>query len=128
MGRVVLDSSVLIALLDSTDTHHDAVKQRIHGGEDLYEISVLTFTEAMTAPMTVNSRSGERIKKAINGAISAVHPVTEEIAVKAALVRVATGLKTVDAIISATALVELVELWTCDQKLAKAHKGAVLIA
>lgn len=128
MGRVVLDSSVLIALLDTTDTHHDAVRWRFEGSEDQYEISVATFTEAMTAPMTANPRSGERIREAISGAISAVHPITEEIAVKAALVRVATGLKTVDAIISATALVELVELWTCDQKLAKAHKGAVLIA
>lgn len=127
MGRVVLDSSVLIALFDMTDSHHDAVKRQFEDSEDQYEISVLTFTEAMTAPMTVNPRSGERIRHAINGAISSVHPVTEAIAVKAARVRVATGLKTVDAIISATAFVEGADLWTCDQKLAKAHKGALLI-
>lgn len=128
MGRVVLDSSVLIALLDESDIHHVAVKQYFEGSEDQCEISVLTFTEAMTAPLTANPRSGERIRQALTRAVSSVHPVTEAIAVKAARVRVATGLKTVDAIISATALVEGVALWTCDQKLAKAHKGAVLIA
>lgn len=127
MGRVVLDSSVLIALLDENDIHHVAVKRQFEGSEDQCEISVLTFTEAMTAPLTVNPRSGEKIRQVLSRAVSSVHPVTEQIAVKAARVRVATGLKTVDAIISATALVEGVDLWTCDQKLAKAHKGALLV-
>ena len=128
MGRVVLDSSVLIALLDSTDSHHGAVREKFQGSEDQFEISVLTFTEAMTAPMMANPRSGERIRQAISTAIASVHSVTEEIAVKGAHVRVATGLKTVDTLISATATVGGAKLWTCDQKLAKAHKGAVLIA
>lgn len=127
MGRVVLDSSVLIALYDKTDAHHPAVTQMFQESVDQYEISVLSITEALTAPMRASARSKERITHAIRVAVSEIHPVTEDIAVKAAEVRVITGLRTPDAIISATATLVGARLWTLDRKLAKAHKGAVLI-
>lgn len=127
MGRVVLDSPVLIALYDKTDTHHQNVMQKFEQSLDQYEISTLTITEVLTSPMMVLAQSKERIIHALRIAIAELHPVTEEIAMRAADVRVKTGLKTPDAIISATATITGAELWTLDARLAKAHKGAVLI-
>lgn len=128
MGRVVLDSSVLIALYDKSDLHHDVVVKRFEQSQDQYEISVISMTEVLTAPIARTAAIGQRLRIAMRTAISEIHLVTEEIAIKAADVRVKSELKTVDAIISATAMVAEAQLWTCDQKLAKAHKGAVLIA
>lgn len=127
MGRVILDSSVLIAFFDSSDAHHGAVVSRFRSRHDQYEISVLSLTEVLMSPISKSPAIGKRLRAAVDASISVVHPVTEEIAVDAADVRVKTGLKTVDAIISATATGAGIPLWTCDQKLAKAHKGAVLI-
>lgn len=127
MGRIILDSSVLIAFFDNSDLHHEAVLSRLRRSNDQYEISVLSLTEVLMSPTAKSPATGKRLKAAIDASISVVHPVTAEIAVDAASIRVKTGLKTVDAIISATAATAGVPLWTCDQKLAKAHKGAVLI-
>jgi len=127
MGRVILDSSVLIAFYDEQDAHYSSVHRQFEERVDQYEISALTITEVLTAPLARSSSNREKFLEAVTGGIQAVHPVTEEIAVLAGSVRVATGLKTPDAIISATATLAGATLWTLDKKLAKAHKGAVLI-
>ena len=128
MGRVILDSSILIAFYDAQDAHHSAVLNKFRDNLDQYEISVLTITEVLTAPMARTKSSKSKLISAVKAAIQMVHPVTEEIAVMAGEARVATGLKTPDAIISATATLAGATLWTLDQRLAKAHKGAVLVA
>ena len=48
---IVLDASVLIAHLDSTDAHHDAARRVLHSaaGQDL-AASVLTVAEVMVGP------------------------------------------------------------------------------
>jgi predicted nucleic acid-binding protein len=127
MGRVILDSSVLIAFYDEVDAHHLAVHRQFEASLDQYEISALTITEVLTAPLARTSSNREKLLHAVKAAIQKVHPVTEEIAVHAGEVRVKSGLKTPDAIISSTATLAGAILWTLDQKLAKAHKGSVLI-
>lgn len=128
MGRVILDSSVLIAFYDDQDSHYLAVRRQFEEKVDQYEISALTITEVLTAPLALVSSNKAKFLDAVTGGIKLVHPVTQEIAVLAGSVRVATGLKTPDAIISATASLVGATLWTLDKKLAKAHKGAVLVA
>jgi predicted nucleic acid-binding protein len=128
MGRVILDSSVLIAIYDEQDAHHSSVRRQFEDNWGQYEISALTITEVLTAPMARTPTSKELFLKAVKASIQVVHPVTEEIALLAGSMRVASGLKTPDAIISATASLAGTTLWTLDQKLAKAHKGAVLIS
>ena len=127
MGRVILDSSVLIAFYDENDLHFSAVRRQFENRVDQYEISALTITEVLSAPLARASGSKEMFMSAMKAAIHLVHPVTEEIALLAGGTRIANGLKTPDAIISATATLAGIQLWTCDQKLAKAHKGAILI-
>ena len=60
-----------------------------------------------------------------NGSQSAIHPVDQEIAALAAMARGRS--RAADALISATATAMGTGLWTLDQDLAKAHKGAVLL-
>jgi predicted nucleic acid-binding protein len=60
---------------------------------------------------------------------SPFHPVDEKVAFLAGQIRAATkAIQTPDALISATAILAKAELWTFDQKLAKNHPGARLIA
>jgi predicted nucleic acid-binding protein len=128
MGRVILDSSVLIAFYDDQDAHYLAVRRKFEERVDQYEISTLSITEVLTAPLARTTSNKAKFLEAVTGGIQAIHPVTEEIAVLAGSVRVSTGLKTPDAIISATASLVGATLWTLDKKLSKAHKGAVLVA
>ena len=128
MGRVILDSSILIALYDEADLHFSAVHNHFSINHDQYEISVLTITEVLSAPISRALSSKEKLLFAVRTAIQQVHLVTEEIALLAGEIRVTSGLKTPDAIISATASIAGATLWTLDKKLAKAHKGALLVA
>ena len=128
MGRVALDSSVLIALLNDKDSHHDVVYSQINSGENHFEISAVTLMESLVGPYMENARSASEIRRKIAVAIGSIEPVTEEVAVEAAKIRAATNLKAPDSIICASAKLTGATLWTLDQRLAKAHKGAILVA
>ncbi|MEK6649193.1 MAG: PIN domain-containing protein [Actinomycetota bacterium] len=127
MGRVVLDSSVLIALYNRNDLHHGIVLTKFGSESNQYEISAIGLMETLVAPFADGPGTSDRVLTAIDGSIAVIHPVTERIAVAAAKIRAKTKMKVPDAIISATATLVGAQLWTLDRRLAKAHKGAVLI-
>lgn len=122
--RVLLDTSVLIAFFDSTDEHHD-VAAALNSDSDTFEISVISFMEMLVWPARKSVREVDRVKKTLRDFASAIHPVDDEIAVLAAMARGKS--RAADALISATASARGTGLWTLDQDLAKAHKGAVLL-
>ena len=128
MGRVTLDSSVLLAILYSGDVHHDAVVKHLTGRDDQFSISALTLVETLMHAYKVSPRAGAKYKMAIDEAVKEIISLDEEVALEASKVRARTGLRTPDAIISATATLAGSRLWTLDRRLATAHKGAVLIA
>jgi predicted nucleic acid-binding protein len=128
MGRVVLDSSVLIAMFYDGDVHFDAVANKLRDEENTYMISTISLAETLTHASGKGSRQIELIVSRIQGAMTEIVEVDQEIAIAAAKIREKTKVKIPDAIISATATLAGAELWTLDQRLAKAHKGAVLIA
>jgi predicted nucleic acid-binding protein len=128
MGRVVLDSSVLIAMFYDGDVHFDAVANKLRDEENTYMISTISLAETLTHASGKGSRQIELIVSRIQGAMTEIVDVDQEIAIAAAKIREKTKVKIPDAIISATATLAGAELWTLDQRLAKAHKGAVLIA
>ena len=128
MGKIMLDSSVLIALMDSRDAHHEAVVSRLGKGSDHYEISAIALMETLIAPFAATPNMGEKIREELLDFFRVIHPVSEEVAVAAARIRARTQLKVPDALISATAILAGAQLWTLDKKLAKAHKGALLVA
>lgn len=128
MARIVLDSSCLLAILNKGDIHHAIMVKQLKGRTDHFSISTITLVETLIYAFQQGTQSGESYKRAIDYAINDIFPVDEKVALGAAKLRASTNLKTPDAIISATATLMGAQLWTLDQRLAKAHKGAVLIA
>jgi len=128
MGRVMLDSSVLIALFNPNDGHHEMVVSKLDSEDNQYEISAIALMETLVAPFAAKPDRGDHMRSEMAEAIAVIHPVGEDVAVTAAKIRARTKMKVPDALISATAILVGAQLWTLDQKLAKAHKGAVLIS
>ena len=124
MGLVILDSSVLIGLINPEDKHHVLIMQNFENSS-LYSISALTLTEVL--PHAVAKGVAQEAQDSFDKKLHQIVDVSQEIAVSAAHVRATTGLRTPDAIISATATLTKAQLWTCDARLAKLHKGARLI-
>ncbi|MFZ2226960.1 MAG: PIN domain-containing protein [Candidatus Nanopelagicaceae bacterium] len=127
MGRVTLDSSTLLAILNPADAHHDVVVMHLTGRADRFSISTITLVETLVYAYQQGSRQGVRYKALIDSAVKEIYPVDEKVALEASKLRSRTGLKTPDAIISATATLMGTRLWTLDKKLASAHKGAVFL-
>ena len=126
MARVVLDSSVLIALLSPTDQHHQSVRKALTAKHQ-YLISALTLTETLIAPNRISAATGQQIFMAIKKSVHQVIDIDSEVAVLAAQLRASTNMSLPDALISATATATKAQLWTCDKALGKAHKGTVKI-
>ncbi len=127
MAKVVLDSSVLIALLDPKDAHHEATV-RVTSAKNDYLISAITLSESLIAPYKFSQSFGDSIKKQIMKFFSGIVAVDEKIAAEAARIRAANKISLPDAIISATAEANKAQLWSCDNGLVKSHKGSKFIS
>ena len=128
MAGVVLDSSVVIALLTPFDRHHTAAREAVAKSEERLMISTLTLTEVLVRPAKLSHKACTDMADDLSKQFGEPINLSSEIAMNAASIRATTRLRTPDAIISATATVAGAKLWTCDAVLAKAHKGARLIA
>ncbi len=128
MARIVLDSSVLISIYYEGDVHSEIVRKYMASKENEYLISTISLAETLTHAAVKGPETLEKMVDRIRMAVTEIFGVNQEIAIAAALVRARTAITMPDAIISATATLVGAELWTLDQKLAKAHRGAVLIA
>lgn len=126
MARVVLDSSVLIALISPNDLHHEAAI-RATSARHQYLISAVTLSETLVVPFRSSAQLAERIRTSIEKAVSEIVPIDSDIATLGAHKRATLNLSMPDALISATATHEKSELWTFDKSLAKVHKGARLL-
>jgi predicted nucleic acid-binding protein len=126
VARVVLDSSVLIALLSPTDQHHQSVRKALTAKHQ-YLISALTLTETLIAPNRISAETGQQIFMAIKKAVHEVIDIDSEVAVLAAQIRASSNLTLPDALISATATTSKSQLWTCDKALGRIHRGIVNI-
>ena len=128
MGAIILDSSVLIAFLNSSDKHHMAANSAIKASNSSFKISILTVSEALVKASGDSESRKRELLADLSTAFAPFYPFDLEVAVLAASVRANSPLRLPDAIISATAMINKAELWSCDAALAKAHKGARLIA
>lgn len=124
MGLVLLDSSVLIAALNPKDLHHQAVLNSNTVGSQ-FIISSVSITELM--PRAIKTGISDAIWRALTDMVQEVVDLNTDLALSAAEIRSHKGLKTPDAIISATAQSRRAELWTFDARLAKATLGARLL-
>lgn len=125
MGLVLLDSSVLIAALNPRDIHHQSALDS-HAAGNHFIISSISITELM--PRAIKGGIEQQIWAALTAMVDEVVNVDGPLAISAARIRLSKGVKTPDAIISATAHERRAQLWTFDAKLAKATPGARLLA
>ena len=104
MALTALDASVLIALLDPDDPHHQAARAALdaHADDDL-RIPAHTLAEALVHP--VRAGKEREARRLIAGLEIAVDPVDEAVAVAAARLRARHGsaLRMPDALVLAYA-------------------------
>lgn len=104
MALTVLDASVLIALLDPADPHHQAARAalEVHVDDDL-RIPAHTLAEALVHP--VRAGKEREARRLIASLEIAVDPVDEAVAVAAARLRARHGsaLRMPDALVLAYA-------------------------
>jgi len=127
VGKVILDSSVIIALFNDVDAHHVAALKALGESKNNFEISTVSLAEALSSVLSDSERNemNDDLKKHF----SPFHPVDEKVALVASQIRAATkSIQMPDALISATAILAKAELWTFDRKLSNNHPGARLIA
>ncbi len=128
MGAIILDSSVVIAFLNSSDKHHMAANSAIKASNKIFKISILTVSEALVKASGDSDSRKRELLADLSRAFAPFYLFDLEVAVLAASVRAKSPLRLPDAIISATATINKAELWSCDARLVNAHKGARLIS
>jgi predicted nucleic acid-binding protein len=124
LGRVILDSSVLIASLKQSDQFHQSATHALSEVQNEYFISSITLAEAMMGYM--KSERYENIAEHIKSVLTIIE-VNSEVAIEGARLRAQKGLKLPDALIAATAQLHRLDLWTFDAPLSKAAPGARLL-
>lgn len=119
---IVLDASVLVGYLDSSDAHHaDAVRLLAGVASEELAVSVLTLAECLVAP----SRAGRTGDVAAVLDVLAVRtvPLSSDAAGRLADLRVRTGLKMPDCCVVLAAEEAHADLATFDDRLARAAEG-----
>ena len=117
----------MIALKNSSDRHHANVVKALASLNQAPDISVITLSEVLIHESKASPTKTRLTAARLLEAFGAVHPISAAVAILAAEIRAKRDLGLADSMISATALLEEAELWTCDKALAKAHQGARLI-
>ncbi|MGL5929082.1 MAG: type II toxin-antitoxin system VapC family toxin [Dermatophilaceae bacterium] len=110
MGPVVLDASIVLALLDPQDVHHrqavDTVRE-LREGRVSWLLPATVLSEVLVGAARADKRSVARRRATIRAAFGSVRPVDEDVAVEAASLRARyRWLRLPDAIVLATASVD----------------------
>jgi predicted nucleic acid-binding protein len=92
---MVLDASVLIAHLDSTDAHHGrATRLLLDSAEDLLGVSPITMAEVLVGPAGVQQLG--TVQAALRDLDVIVVPMTDESPARLAILRATTRLRLPD--------------------------------
>ncbi len=116
---IVLDASVLIAFLDSDDTHHAAAEQLLtQAVDDDLAVNWLTLAEVLVAPVRDNR---------LDAVLAALHALEvqelnfpADTAIRLAQLRVTTGLKMPDCCVLLAAEEAAASVASFDERLAQA--------
>jgi predicted nucleic acid-binding protein len=101
---VVLDASVVIAFLDSRDSHHAAATAALtaHRSDD-FVLPASVYAEILVAPLRRGSEAFAKARQAMTDLGIRMQPLTTEVAERAALLRARHGsLRFPDALVLAT--------------------------
>ena len=116
MGVALLDTSIVIALLNRDDALHEAASQAVRAERDgnALAISALTYAKLLVGPLRAGGRALEVVDRF--AAQVRIIDLSPEIARRAAEERVARGLKLPDAVIVATGLLHADLILTADTR------------
>ena len=108
MGVAVLDSGVLIAVLDADDAHHGAAREALTDLRERGEVMVLpasVYAEALVGPMARGEGAVEVVDDFVARLPLSIEPMTVDVARVAARLRARHGgrLRLPDALVVATA-------------------------
>ncbi|MGH2927367.1 MAG: type II toxin-antitoxin system VapC family toxin, partial [Solirubrobacteraceae bacterium] len=104
VALIVLDASVLIALLDPADAHHQAARAALETyADDDLRVPAHTLAEALVHP--ARARKEGEARQLIGALEIAIDPVDEEVAIAAAKLRArhGSGMRMPDALVLAYA-------------------------
>lgn len=131
MGSVVVDTSVVIALLDPSDNHHAAAAAAYTSRRRVarFVLSAVVLSECLVAVSRYAGEQADARRQEIVHRFGPVRPVDEAVAVTAAQLRAShAGLRAPDAFILATAAVDDAdEVLTCDQRWASVDPRVVVV-
>lgn len=122
MARIVLDASVLIALVDGRDGHHHWARQFFRNTleHDLL-MSVVSYAEVCVQPFAAGRQRD--FERSIGGLGLEVIGLDGDDAAPLARLRAETRLRMPDAIVLGTAIAETADVATCDTRLARAAEA-----
>lgn len=119
MGKVALDSSVVIGFLRPVDAHHHSARAELASARLRQEEFVLPAS-VLSEAMVGGYRAGtaDVMRERIVGLFGPVRPVDEDVAVVAAQLRARhRALRLPDALVIATGVVDDAVVLTCDRGL-----------
>ncbi|MGI8660678.1 MAG: type II toxin-antitoxin system VapC family toxin [Thermoleophilaceae bacterium] len=119
MGPLALDASVVIALLDGADAHHERAVAELssrQGGPPDLLIAATAYTEALIRPL--RDGHGDTVERFLARGPVEVVPIDRTVAAAAARLRADhASLRLGDALVLATAHAREAELLTFDERL-----------
>lgn len=118
MGRVVLDTSVVIGLLKPDDRHHDRAVRTIADARargDEFVLPASVFSECLVHPY--RRGDAQAVQKVLLGLFGPVRELDAAVALASAQLRLAhPGLRPEDAWVIATGIVDDAAVLTCDRR------------
>jgi predicted nucleic acid-binding protein len=116
MGVALLDTSVVIAVLNRDDALHQAAARAVRAERDRHAlaISALTYAELLVGPLRAGGRALEVLERF--AAQVRIVDLTPEVARLAAEERAARGLKLPDAVVLATGVLHADVILTADAR------------
>ncbi len=121
MAVVVLDSSVLLGLLDPDDVHHTAAAQAVRDRRTrghTFVVSAVVLAEVLVGAARRGAAERQRRREQIVWTFGSIRVVDEAVADRAAQLRAEhPSLRLPDALVLAVGAVdEAAEILTCDQR------------
>jgi len=118
MGKVVLDSSVLLGLLDAQDALHQASVEALDRREkSAFVVPASAFAEVMVGARRLGERTAQRLEETIDDLVSEVYPIDRKVAWATAGIRARRKeIRLPDALVIATGEVLDAEVLTGDKR------------
>ncbi|HEU5127135.1 MAG TPA: PIN domain-containing protein [Glycomyces sp.] len=118
MGRVVLDSSVLLGLADPLDALHRSAAEALNDRRDMeFIVPASVFAEIMVGAVKLGKRTADHVEAMVDDLATDIYPIDREVARAAASIRARrTGIRLPDALVLATGTVLHAEVLTGDKR------------